>query len=220
VLDSVITGSITLQAFLMCTGASLILGLLTAGSHMIKNRYSGGFVLTLALLPAIVQIVIMMVNGNIGAGIAVAGAFSLVRFRSVPGSAREICSIFLAMALGLTIGMGYIGIAVLFFIIISPFSLLLTAVKFGEQKSNEKELRITIPENLDYEGIFDGVFDKYTQNSELYRVKTTNMGTLYELCYHVVLKEKGISKEFLDELRCRNGNLNVTCGRKSSGESL
>lgn len=207
------SGSVTLESLLICTLASLILGLGVALIYMYRNLYSKSFVVTLALLPAMVQIVIMLVNGNLGAGVAVMGAFSLVRFRSIPGSAREISSIFFAMAIGLATGMGYVAIAVLFLILIGIMNLLLNTLRFGEQKEAEKELKITIPENLDYTGIFDDLFDKYTKKAELIRVKTTNMGSLYELHYHIVTRNSDIEKSFLDELRCRNGNLNIICGR-------
>jgi len=219
VLDSIIntlsTSSVTLGQLLLCTLASLVLGLGVAGIYMYRNAYSKSFVVTLALLPAMVQLVIMMVNGNIGAGIAVMGAFSLVRFRSIPGSAREISSIFFAMAIGLATGMGYLAVAFLFLLLVGAMSTFLNTVPFGEQKKIEKELKITIPENLDYTGLFDDLFAKYTKGAELVRVKTTNMGSLYELHYHIVLRGTTIEKEFLDQLRCRNGNLNIVCGRAS-----
>lgn len=198
---------------LLCTLASLVLGLGVAGIYMYRNNYTKNFVVTLALLPAMVQLVIMIVNGNLGVGVAVMGAFSLVRFRSIPGSSREIGSLFFAMAVGLATGMGYLAIAALFLLIVGLMTMLLNTVSFGEQKTTAKELRITIPENLDYAGLFDDLFSKYTQKSELVRVKTTNMGSLYELRYHIALKGTGIEKSFLDELRCRNGNLNIAIGR-------
>lgn len=207
------TTSITIQQLLICTLASIVLGLGVAAIYMYRNVYSKNFVVTLALLPAMIQLVIMVVNGNLGAGVAVMGAFSLVRFRSIPGSAREIGNIFFAMAVGLATGMGYIAIAFLFLGIVGAMSILLNTVQFGEKKKIEKELKITIPENLDYSGIFTDLFDKYTQGAELVRVKTTNMGSLYELHYHIVLNGTTIEKAFLDELRCRNGNLNIVCGR-------
>jgi len=203
----------TSQNILLCTAASLLLGICTALFYMYRNTYSKSFVMTLALLPLMVQSVIMLVNGNLGTGVAVLGAFSLVRFRSVPGSAREIGSIFAAMAIGLATGMGYLAFAVLFTALTGIMTVLLSATKFGEQRSAEKELKITIPENLDYEGIFDDLFGKYTKKAELLRVRTTNMGSLYELYYHVTLKGTSIDKQFLDELRCRNGNLTIVCGR-------
>ena len=220
-MDSIFTGSqITTVNFLACTGMALLLGLGTALLSMYKNKYSQSFAVTLAMLPAMVTVVIMLVNGNIGAGVAVAGGFSLVRFRSAAGSAREIGTIFLAMTLGLALGMGYIGLAVLFFLIMALFTILLTSVRFGDKKEGERTLKISIPENLDYEGLFDDLFDRYTESRELDRVKTTNMGTLYELTYRIVLKDAAKTKEFLDELRCRNGNLTIVCGRPVEKESL
>ena len=209
---------IRLQDLLFCTLASLVLGVGVACIYMYRNIYAKNFVVTLALLPAMVQIVIMLVNGNIGTGVAVMGAFSLVRFRSVPGSAQEISSIFLAMAVGLATGMGYLGIAALFLLIIGAMTILLSTTGFGEQKKTEKELKITIPESLDYSGIFDDLFQKYTKNAKLIKVKTTNMGSLYELQYHIVLENQSAEKEFLDEIRCRNGNLNIACGRVPTGK--
>ena len=219
-LDSIITTQITAQVFAICTAVSLALGLGTALLCMYKSRYTQSFILTLAMLPAVVQVVIMLVNGNIGAGVAVAGTFSLVRFRSAPGTAREIGMIFLAMAIGLATGMGYVALAVFFFLVMAAFVLLLTCLRFGGGNGQERELKITIPENLDYEGLFDDLFQKYDRSARLERVKTTNMGTLYELHYSVVLKGERIPKEFLDELRCRNGNLNIVCGRVASREAL
>lgn len=176
--------------------------------------------MTLSLMPAIIQLIIMMVNGNLGTGVAVAGAFSLVRFRSVPGTAREICSIFLAMAIGLATGMGYIGIAATFLIIIGIVSIFLTVSNFGEQKQRDKMLKVTIPEDMDYSDIFDDLFSKYTKKSELVRVKTSNMGSLFELQYEITLVDSGQEKEFIDEIRCRNGNLNIVCGRRPVSDEM
>ena len=213
-LNSVITGTeITATAFFLCTAVSLILGLGAAALSMYKNKYSQSFVLTLAMLPAIVQLIIMLVNGNIGVGVAVAGTFGLVRFRSANGTAKEIGSIFLVMAIGLATGMGYLALAAVFFAIMAVFTLVLTTVNFGAGAADERELRVTIPENLDYDGLFDDLFQKYTRSSELDRVKTTNMGTLYELSYKIVLRNAHSTKAFLDELRERNGNLTIVCGK-------
>lgn len=178
------------------------------------------FAITLAILPAVVQLVIMLVNGNLGAGVAVAGAFGLVRFRSAPGTAREIGALFLAMALGLATGMGYIGLAVLAFVMLSAALLALTALNFGQRSAMERTLKITIPENLDYNGLFDDLLEKYTTSFTLTQVKTANMGTLYELSYLVTLPQETVPKEFLDALRCRNGNLNITCGRVAAKDAL
>ena len=167
-----------------------------------------------------VQLVIMLVNGNLGTGVAIAGAFGLVRFRSAPGTAREISGVFLSMALGLATGMGYVGLAVVAFVILAAALALLTAVNFGQRSESERVLKITIPESLDYDGLFDDLFDQYTRSHTLERVKTANMGTLYELEYRVTLPGEQPSKEFLDALRCRNGNLNIVCGRPATREAL
>lgn len=219
-LESILASGITLPAFLICTAVSLVLGIAMALISMYRTKCSQSFAVTLAVLPAIVQIVIMLVNGNVGAGVAVAGAFSLVRFRSVPGTAREIGVIFLAMALGLATGMGYVVLAAVFFVIIAAGLFLLTKLGFGTRHTDERLLRITIPENLDYDGLFDDLFATYTTAHTLERVKTANMGTLYELQYRVTLRDAQVPKAFLDALRCRNGNLNITCSRELTGEAL
>ena len=217
-LDSILASGLTLPASLICTAVSLVLGIATAFLSMYRSKCSQGFAVTVAVLPAIVQIVILLVN--VGAGVAVAGAFSLVRFRSVPGTAREIGVIFLAMALGLATGMGYVTLAAVFFVIIAAMLLLLTRLDFGTRRTDERLLKITIPENLDYDGLFDDLFDIYSTAHTLERVKTTNMGTLYELHYRVTLRDAQVPKAFFDALRCRNGNLNISCGREQTGEAL
>ena len=214
------SGQITGTAFLVTLGLALLLGIGTALLCMYKNKYSQSFAVTLAMLPATVAVVIMLVNGNIGAGVAVAGGFSLVRFRSAAGTAREIGIIFLAMTLGLALGMGYVGLAICFFLVMAVFTAVLTTVDFGGGKDGERTLKISIPESLDYEGLFDDLFAEYTDRSELDKVKTTNMGTLYELTYRIVLKDAAKTKEFLDELRCRNGNLTISCGKAEFKEAL
>lgn len=219
-LESILASGITLPAFLICTAVSLVLGIATALISMYRTKCSQSFAVTLAVLPAIVQIVIMLVNGNVGAGVAVAGAFSLVRFRSVSGTAREIGVIFLAMALGLATGMGYVVLAAVFFVVIAAVLFLLTKLGFGTRRTDERLLRITIPENLDYDCLFDDLFATYTTAHTLERVKTANMGTLYELQYRVTLRDAQVPKAFLDALRCRNGNLNITCSRELTGEAL
>ncbi|MDD7267141.1 MAG: DUF4956 domain-containing protein [Lachnospiraceae bacterium] len=219
-LNSIIQSSITVQVFLACTAVSAALGLLSALLCKFKNQTSQSFLITIAMLPAIVQMIIMLVNGNIGAGVAVAGAFGLVRFRSAPGTAREITAVFMAMALGLATGMGYIGLAALFFTAMALFQIALAAVNFGTVVEGKRDLRITIPENLDYEGIFDDLFEKYTKMAKLESVKTSNLGTLYELRYEVTLKGESVPKAFLDEIRTRNGNLNIVCGRMQTRDAL
>ena len=213
-LNSIISGTeITAASFFICTAVSLILGLLTAAVSMVNSKPTQSFVLTLAVTPAIVQIIIMLVNGNLGTGLAVAGAFGLVRYRSTAASGKEISLIFLSMALGLATGMGYVVIAAVFFVIIALFVLALQKVRFGGTAENIRRLKITIPESLDYDGLFDDIFAEYTGSAELQNVKTSNMGTLYELDYNITLKDEHRVKAFMDELRTRNGNLNIVCGR-------
>ena len=219
--ESVINGTPTLANLLLCTSCSLVLGLVVAFVYMFKNQYSKSLAVTLVLIPVTVQIVIMLTSGNIGAGVATAGAFNLVRFRSLPGKARDIGSLFFAMALGLTTGMGYLFYALIFVLIVGIASVLLTLVRFGQSASDDRVLRITIPESLDYDDLFDDIFAVYTLNAELSQVKTTNMGSLYELTYAVRLRTDTMPKAFIDELRCRNGNLNILLSReRRDGEEL
>ncbi len=217
--NSIITVPITLTQFVICIITALVLGVLASVVFTLKNSHSGSLAMSIALLPAVVAVVIMLVNGNVGAGLAVAGTFALVRFRSVQGSAREITGLFFAVSLGLACGMGYVALAVVFFVMFSAALLLLTAVHFGES-GGARQLKITIPENLEYEGLFDDLFEKYTMSHELIRVRTTNMGTLYELTYNINLKDRNISKKYVDERRCRNGNLNIICGRENDRDMM
>lgn len=213
-LDSILTGAgWSVGSVLICSLASLGLGAIIALVYAFRSSYSRNFVAMLVLLPAIVQAVIMLVNGNLGVGVAVMGAFSLVRFRSVPGSAREIGNIFFAMAVGLATGMGYIGYACLFTAVISVASLLLALLRPNANRPAERSLKITIPENLDYNGIFDDLFAKYTLDAVLETVKLTNLGSLYELHYRIRMKDPTQEKALLDQIRVRNGNLNIVCGR-------
>lgn len=209
---TILESEISLRTFILCTLTSLILGIISAFAVMIKNNKNKSMALTLALLPTITQIVIMMVNGNVGAGVAVAGAFSLVRYRSNPGTASEILIIFFSMSIGLITGMGYIWLAALYTIIILGVYILLNVVGFGVERTHGKELKITIPESLNYTSIFDDIFEKYTKSHELLRVRTTNMGSLYQLYYHIELIDEAQEKDMIDEIRCRNGNLDIICG--------
>ncbi|MBR4343027.1 MAG: DUF4956 domain-containing protein [Lachnospiraceae bacterium] len=213
--DSIIktAGSVTGMEYLICSGVSLVLGFIVALVHMYKNTYSKNIIITLVVLPYVVQTMLMLVNGSIGAGIAVMGAFSLVRFRSAQGNAKEIMSIFYALTIGLAMSLGYIGIAIFVLVLVGIVIIVLTTVDFGVKKNGDRTLKITIPEDLDYEGIFDDLFDKYTTKSELIRCRTTNMGSLYEITYEIALKKDVSEKSFIDELRCRNGNLTIMCGR-------
>lgn len=216
---SVITAPMSIGQFLACLFTALVLGVLASVVFSLKKHHTNSLAISIALLPAVVTVVIMMVNGNVGAGLAVAGTFALVRFRSQPGSAREITGLFFAVAIGLACGMGYILLAVIFFAVFSAAVLVLTFTGFGENGA-ARQLKITIPENLDFDGLFDDILEKYTTSYELNRVRTTNMGTLFELTYTVILKEKSISKAFIDEIRTRNGNLNVICSREVDKDLL
>lgn len=211
---SVIGSTMTVLSFIICVAAALVLGVLTSFVFSIRSKHTSSWKYSIALLPAIVAVVIMMVNGNIGVGLAVAGTFALVRFRSMPGSAKEVTGLFFAVALGLICGTGYIGIACVFFVIIAIAVLVFAALKFGEADASLRNLKIVIPEDLDYDTVFDDLFEKYTRRHELVHVKTTNVGTMYELTYEVILKDPDNSKQFIDELRCRNGNLNISYGRE------
>lgn len=216
--DTDMTQVISVQDFLLCLICSLGIGLLLAFMYMYRTRYTKSFVVTLALLPAVVCVVIMMVNGNVGTGVAVAGAFSLVRFRSVPGTAKEIGILFLAMGAGLITGMGYLGYAILFSIILSGVSMLYTHLDFGAKKRDAlyKTLHITIPENLDYSDVFEPLLAAYTSSYELVQVKTTNMGSLFRLTYNLTLQKEHTEKELIDKLRCRNGNLEITISKQET----
>lgn len=210
------SGQVSILNFIIGVLASVILGILIAKVHMYKNTYTKNFVITLALLPLIIQIVITLVNGNVGTGVAVMGAFSLVRFRSVPGGAKEIGSIFLAMATGLATGMGYVVLAALFLILYGLLSRIYFSSSFGEPTNSMRFLKITIPESLDYLEVFDDLLNHYTKSFDLMTVRTTNMGSLYQLYYQILLKDPAKEKEMMDQLRCRNGNLDITSGRLSS----
>ena len=219
-LNSLFSPSLTLPMLLLCLGAAAGLGILTALVFRVRSRTSAGFALTLSLLPMVVAMVILLVNGSVGTGVAVAGAFALVRFRSVPGTAREIAAIFTAMALGLALGMGYLSMAVLLFLLVAALTLLLTFTGFAQPRGIHRQLRVTIPENLDYDGLFDDVFHQFGMEAQLLRIKTTAMGTLFDLTYDLTVPQETVPKAFLDALRARNGNLSVVVGPLGESESL
>ncbi len=212
------TSTITPGNFFLCLAVSLILGGVIALGFTFRSRSTKSFVLTLILLPAVITVVIMMVNGNIGAGVAVMGAFSLVRFRSAQGSAREICSLFLSMAVGLATGMGYIWIAVAVTVLLVAVAVIFSLVHPGAEGKDLQVLRITIPEALNYTEVFDEIFEAYTKSYKLLRVKTTNMGSLYKLEYEIDLKNPKEQKAMIDALRCRNGNLEIACSYRDDAE--
>ena len=216
--DTDLTAVISLTDFLLCLGCSLGLGLILAFAYMHRSRYTKSFVVTLALLPGAVCVVILLVNGNVGTGVAVAGAFSLVRFRSVPGTAKEICMLFLAMGAGLVAGMGYLGFAAVFTLVMCSAFALYNRLDFGTRKNAAvfKTLTVTIPEDLDYSGVFDDIFADFTHSHELFRVKTTNMGSMFKLTYDVELTDAAREKEMIDRLRCRNGNLEIVVSQQET----
>ena len=218
IFDSDTMQVVSVSDFMLCVGVALLAGLIIALGYMRKTKYTKSFVVTLAILPAVVCVVIMMVNGNVGAGVAVAGAFSLVRFRSVPGTAKEIGTIFLAMGAGLIAGMGYLGFSMLFTVIMSLVVMVYNSFGFGAERnmSKYKTIKITIPEDLDYTGVFEDIFSEYATRQEVVQVKTTNMGSMFKLTYDVVLKDLSKEKEMIDDIRCRNGNLEVLVSRQET----
>jgi len=201
--------TLSVAGFIICLAVALLLGAFLAWCCSFKTKSSKSFNIAIGLLPAAVAVFIMMVNGNIGAGVAVAGAFSLVRFRSAPGTGKDIITIFLTMGAGLILGMGYIAYAVLYSLVMGAVIVICNLTYLGKN-STEKVLKITIPEDLDYTGIFDDIFKKYTEKYESVSVKTSNMGSLYKLKYNIVLKNDVSEKEMIDALRCRNGNLEIS----------
>ena len=199
--------------FFLCVGLALVLGIIIALSYMVKNEYSKSLVFTVALFPAIVAVLIMLVSGSMGAAIAVGGVFGLTRFRSATGTAREIVQIFLAMAAGLTIGLGFIYIAIILVVVVELVCIIFTLTRFGDSPKLRRTLKITIPEELDYNDLFDDVFAKYTSKAVLVRVKLKNLGTLFQLTYDIVLKNEKEEKAFIDEIRVRNANLDILCSK-------
>ncbi len=227
VFGSVISqGEIETGSFLTCLFGSILMGAFLAFIFTFRSRtpYTKSFVGTLLILPAVVSIVIMMVSGSIGTGIAVAGTFSLVRFRSIPGTAREIGAIFLAMAVGLACGMGYLGFAAIFAVVMGLVTLAYNLSTLGEHSDDDcdKLLRITVPEDLEYAAAFGDIFEKYTVDAKLVGVKTTNLGSLNRLSYAIRMKASGQEKDMIDELRVRNGNLEINLMARGAkeGETL
>lgn len=211
------TITLDLEKLLLCMLTAIILGIIIALTHKKTTKYSKNFIETLAILPILISVVIMMVNGNLGTGVAVAGAFSLVRFRSIPGNSKEIMSVFFAMAIGLAIGMGHITFSIIVTIIVCTFIYILNLLNKNE--NNLQSLTILIPENLDYNNLFDETLKKYTNSYKLEKIKTTNMGSLFELNYLIETKKEINTKKFIDELRIMNGNLKISLNNlMSEGE--
>ena len=219
ILETTTTSGLTYDKALICILTSCILGAIIALVHMKTSKYTKNFVITLAILPVLVQLVIMMVNGNLGTSIAIMGAFSLVRFRSIAGNSKEITSVFFAMVIGLAVGMGHIAFATLVTVIVGLLIFVYSKIDFGTNKENERKLKVIIPENLNFIDAFNDIFEKYTVQNILQKVKTTNMGSMYELNYHIVVKDDIDEKKFIDEIRCRNGNLNIMLSREEEGDA-
>lgn len=212
--------SVELSSILICTLVSLILGGVIAYTHKLTSTHSKNFLITLAVLPVLVQSIIIMVNGNLGTSVAIVGAFSLVRFRSIPGTSKEILSVIFAMAVGLATGMGHIFFAGIITVVSSAAILLFSKIKIFEPNPKEKLLKITVPESLDYTNMFNDIFTKYAQDAKIQQVKTTNMGSLFDLTYRITLKPKINEKEFIDEIRIRNGNLKVMLSHPLDGSEI
>lgn len=203
----------TTADFFICLGLALVLGLVMSLCYMFKNDYSKSFVITIATLPPIVAVLIMLVSGNLAAAVSVGGVFALTRFRSNQGTSREITHIFLSMAVGLTLGLGYVWVAVLLVAVIETLSVIFNVTGFGRSQSNKRTLKIVIPEGLDYTGLFDDIFEKYTTRHELINVKLKNLGTMLHLTYNITFKNNINEKEFIDEIRIRNANLDIVCSK-------
>lgn len=210
-LESVLksTTELSIESLLLCSVVSLILGIIISLVHKFTSNYTKNFLITLAILPILVQSIILMVSGNLGTSIAIVGAFSLVRFRSLPGTSKEILSVFFAMTIGLATGMGQLVFATIVTILVSIVLIILSKTKFGSIGQNKKILKITLPDNLDYTEVFDDIFEKYVKDYKLDNVKTVNLGSLFELTYTLTIKKDINEKSFIDELRSRNGNLKI-----------
>lgn len=208
-LTNILSSGVTSGGVLILAGVSIILGLIIALTHKATSRFNKNFLTTITMLPLLVMSIIMVVNGNLGMSVAVAGTFGLVRFRSVPGTSKEILSVFFAMAVGLALGAGYVVLAPIVTVIGCLMLVLLDKITLFNKDANEKYLRIIIPENLDYTDVFDEILKEYTNKYSLMQVKTTNLGSMFELKYLVNLKNNINEKEFIDELRVKNGNLKI-----------
>lgn len=218
--SSILGGTLTIGNFAICLSVALALGFVVSLMHMKTTKSNKNFVTTLFVLPALVTTVILLVNGNLGTSVAVLGAFSLVRFRSIPGNSKEILSVFFAMAIGLAVGVGYIGFAAIFTIAISLIVALLSIFNFGQSTRNTKMLKILIPEDLDYTEVFNDIFNDYVDSSDMVSAKTVNMGSIFELTYRVDLKKNINEKEFIDKLRVRNGNLKISLSHPLTDQEL
>ena len=213
---SIFNGTLTLGTFLLAVGASMALGLILSVVFMYKNTYTKSFISALVLIPAVETVVIMLVNDNLGVGLSVAGSFALIRFRSVKGNAKELAAVFIAMTIGIICGTGYVAIAGIFTLLLCAAMFLMTLLDFGRQSDDEKYLKITVPESLNYDEVFDEILQKYTKSCELESVKTLTLGSLFRVEYRIIMKDAGKTKKMIDEIRTRNGNLEIMCGRNAT----
>ena len=218
--NSIIENTLTIETFIICITISLLLGFIVSFMHMKTTRSNKNFVTTLFILPTLVTMVILLVNGNLGTSVAALGAFSLIRFRSVPGNSKEIMDVFFAMAIGLAVGTGYVGFAICFTLVLSIIILLMNKVGYGEDKTNNKILKVLIPENLDYTDCFKEEFNTYLEKFELISAKTVNMGSMFELTYNINIKKNIKEKDFIDKIRIKNGNLKVVLTHPLIGDEL
>jgi len=212
--------NVSLTNILICTGVSIILGFLIAFTHMKTSKYSKNFLITLVVLPVLVQIIMMMVNGNLGTSVAIAGAFSLIRFRSIPGTSKEILSVFFAMTAGIVTGMGYVIFGGIITVIVCLVIFIFHFIPLFNVDNKERILKVTVPENLDYTSMFNEIFDQYTKSAVLDQVKTTNMGSLFDLSYRIILNPGTNEKEFIDEIRIKNGNLKIILSHPIDGTDM
>ena len=218
--QSILGLELSLIHFLVCLGVAFVLGLVVAFVHSRTARSSSNFITTLVILPVLVTMAIMLVNGNLGAGVATVGVFSLIRFRSIAGNSRSLLSVFFAMAIGLACGTGYVVFAALFTIIVALLLLGLKVLNFGEHQVRDQRLKILVPEDLDYTDLFDDIFANYTTRHFLEKTKTTNMGSMFELSYRIDLKKNANEKAFIDKIRTKNGNLKVVLTHSLEDEEL
>ena len=226
-LDTLFTSSgesgLSVQALLLAIAGSLGLGMLISLTYLFthkKEGYSCSFVVTLVMLPTIISVLILLIGSNIARAFSLAGAFSLIRYRSAPGDPKDIAYVFFTMAVGLACGMGYIPYAIIFTLIVCLIMIVLYLTKFASSKSEFLQLTVTIPENMNYQGLFDDLLEKYTESWKLKRVKTSDFGTLFDVVYHVRMRTDVDQKKFIDELRCRNSNLTISLVLKESEERV
>lgn len=220
IFESANNATISLGDCVICIGVAILLGIVISLTHKFTTKSTPNFLLTLAILPVLVQVVILLINGNLGTSLAVAGAFSLIRFRSMPGNSKEIISVFWAMTIGLALGMGYVAYSVIVTVIVAVLFVVLSKIIEDSSDNLKRKLKVVIPENLDYEEVFNDIFEKYTDKCELQKVKTTNMGSMYELSYFVTLKKGMKAKDLMDDLRVRNGNMLVMVERAMVEEEV